>query len=55
MKQATCRVSNVTNVEDKNFDDVISILQDNGYEIIWENYPYTALAVIEVENPNEEK
>ncbi len=52
MTQVVCRISNVTNVTNDDFEKVIRELENLGYHISWENYPYTCLAEIE-KNQNE--
>ena len=53
-KVLVCRVSNTINEADKDFMAVIKMFKDAGYEIIWENYPYTACIAKEITIEEEE-
>lgn len=52
MKKVACRINNNLNEIKEDFEAVLKLLEQNGYEIIWEMYPYTAEAVIEVDDQN---
>jgi len=56
MKIIIGKISNPINNVDKEFKELLDLLENTGYELAWDNYPYTVSVikqVAEIQNEGE--